>query len=434
MFYQNVYLRNVSALVICLLLTIAVSPAQAQESNEQTLSLDDIYQLVRNQSPAVQASKKSMNAKKGAVEQASLRPNPKLKAEAENFGGNDQFRGDQSLEHKYVLSYMFETWDKRERRTDVARDGLKIARWKHRATLLDELTRARKAYYNVLAAQERLELRRELVSLAEDGLETVKQQVEAGKVSTLEQTKARVERSKASIALDRSQRKLASARQKLASIWGEDDLGGKRVTGSLEAPGDQSSDVDLDQNPILRAMQQRIDQLKSSVELAQARSVPNVSVGGGYKSKRTADNPEGSFIVNINVPLPLFDRNQGRIKQTKQQMKEAKKQYDSMQSKLKARLSDARETLKANREEVNGLREDVIPGAQEAYEASTEGFRAGKFDYLDVLDAQRTLFENRIQLIRSLKNYYQTQAEMERLTANVEFYQSLNFSWSDRNE
>ena len=54
-------------------------------------------------------------------------------------------------------------------------------------------------------------------------------------------------------------------------------------------------------------------------------------------------------------------------------------------------------------------------GAQSAYDAATKGFELGKFNFLEVLDAQRTLFLDRAQYQRALAEAYRAAAEIERV-------------------
>ena len=65
--------------------------------------------------------------------------------------------------------------------------------------------------------------------------------------------------------------------------------------------------------------------------------------------------------------------------------------------------------------EATTLQNDVLPGAQSAFEAFSEGYRQGKFGFLDVLDAQRTLFEARGRYLEALTAYHRAVADMERL-------------------
>jgi cobalt-zinc-cadmium efflux system outer membrane protein len=58
-----------------------------------------------------------------------------------------------------------------------------------------------------------------------------------------------------------------------------------------------------------------------------------------------------------------------------------------------------------------------LPGAETAFKAAQKGYRLGKFDYLEVLDAQRTLFSSRTRYIQALARYHRSVADVERLTS-----------------
>jgi cobalt-zinc-cadmium efflux system outer membrane protein len=62
------------------------------------------------------------------------------------------------------------------------------------------------------------------------------------------------------------------------------------------------------------------------------------------------------------------------------------------------------------------LRHDVLPKAQQTFEAAQQGYRQGKFDYLHLLDAQRTLFQTQMRYIDSVETYHRAQADVARLT------------------
>jgi cobalt-zinc-cadmium efflux system outer membrane protein len=61
------------------------------------------------------------------------------------------------------------------------------------------------------------------------------------------------------------------------------------------------------------------------------------------------------------------------------------------------------------------LKENALPGAQSAFKAAQEGYREGKFSYLQVIDAQRTFFEIKRQYITALADYHKARANIERL-------------------
>lgn len=396
---------------------LLVGPSEAGNTTG-SLTLENIHNLVAQQNPELASSRENLKAQEGSKLQAGLRPNPTVQAEGENFGGSGQFEGRQRLEQKFVLRYMIETWNKRSLREEVAGEGVDRASLTVEATRQDVLAEAEKAYWSVLASRELLDLRRELNNLADTGLRTVSQQVKAGKVSSLEKTKAEVEQSRTRIALRKAQRNVQSARHTLASKWGDNSLGSQSVSGELMMPESPVSfgtfAKRLNDNPVVQLAEQTIDQQKSSLELAQARRYPNVTVGGGYKQVESTD--DYSYILNLTLPIPFFDRNQGSIKQQKNEIDSARQRLISTRTKLRSRLRSRYETLKATYEELKALDQEVLPGARRAFEASLKGFQSGKFDYLAVLDAQRTLFENRVQFLHSLETYHRIRTEIDRLT------------------
>ena len=99
-------------------------------------------------------------------------------------------------------------------------------------------------------------------------------------------------------------------------------------------------------------------------------------------------------------------------------MKQYEKAQDELaatQTRLYADALQARELLSTNRLEVETLRQDLLPGAQAAYDAASKGFELGKFGFLDVLDAQRTLFQARSQYLRAIAETHRAAADIDRL-------------------
>jgi cobalt-zinc-cadmium efflux system outer membrane protein len=58
-----------------------------------------------------------------------------------------------------------------------------------------------------------------------------------------------------------------------------------------------------------------------------------------------------------------------------------------------------------------------LPAAKSAFEVTNKGYELGKFGYLEVLDTQRTLFQNQVLYVRALANYQRLINELERLIA-----------------
>jgi cobalt-zinc-cadmium efflux system outer membrane protein len=273
------------------------------------------------------------------------------------------------------------------------------------------------AFVEVLSAQERLALNAELVRLAEQVFSTVAERVKAGKVSPVEETKASVELSTSRMALVRAQRDLEAARKRLVAAWGGSTPAFASAQGTLDAiaaipPAEQLTER-LMQNPEVARWAIEMAQRRAAVELAKARRIPDPTVGGGFRhAQETGDN---ALVMSVSMPLPVFDHNQGGFLEARYQLAKAEEERRAAEIQGRASLAEAYAALSSAFGEATTLKNEVLPGAQRAFDAASEGYWQGKFGFLDVLDAQRTLFEARGRYLEALVAYHQAVAEVERL-------------------
>jgi cobalt-zinc-cadmium efflux system outer membrane protein len=94
---------------------------------------------------------------------------------------------------------------------------------------------------------------------------------------------------------------------------------------------------------------------------------------------------------------------------------QAEQQRHATEVRVSTAFAEAYQTLATAYNEGMVLQATVLPAAQSAFEAATEGYRQGKFGFLDVLDAQRTLFETRGQYLDALATYHKAVADVEQL-------------------
>ncbi|MCZ6681173.1 MAG: TolC family protein, partial [Candidatus Poribacteria bacterium] len=288
---------------------------------------------------------------------------------------------------------------------------------------------------DVLATQEAVALNEDLVRLAEQVFNTVQAQVEAGKVSPVEQTRTQVELANSRIALEGSKRGLEAARKALASTWGttspafEKGEGQFEMTKPLNASHSTPSNSPLEKGRTLPTAEQLANRISQNpdiarwtVEMAQRRAVikleksgriPDLSIGGGMKHLNEIGDV--AFIFGLSFSLPLSDRNQGAIREAEYNLAKAFEERKSVEVAVRTALSEAYGALSAAWATVTALKNDVLPGAQSAFDAVTEGYRLGKFGFLDLLDAQRTLFQTRRQYLEALAAYHKAKASVERL-------------------
>jgi outer membrane protein, heavy metal efflux system len=134
--------------------------------------------------------------------------------------------------------------------------------------------------------------------------------------------------------------------------------------------------------------------------------------------KRAEELGRDQLIVGISIPIPLLDGNRGNLLEALKREDKARDQLSALRVRLTGDVLQARERLSNGHLELESLLRDVLPGAQLAYENATKGFELGKFSFLDVLDAQRTLFQARTQYLRTLTETHRSASDIDRLLAD----------------
>lgn len=404
-----------TALALVCALVPWVAPGAEQGG---TFSLARSLALALARNPELAATSWDIRVADARIIQAGLRPNPAAGVQVENFAGGKEFRGFQETETTLELSQLVELGGKRAARLSEAQLGRELARFDYEAKRLDVLMATAQAFIEVLGAQRRVALSEEVVLLAEQFVPLMKKRVEAGKASAVEEARNDVAIASARIGLEQAKRDLAAARRRLATNWGarQPDFGS--VAGDLERiaepPGFGGLLSGLQGNPTLARWQAETNKRRATLAKEKANVLPDVTVSGG---PRWLNGPNSAALVaGVSIPLPLWNRNQGAIREAEGLIGKAGDERRAAEITLVAALGDAYERLAKTYAEVQILNKSVLPSAQKAVAAVKEGYEIGKLSQLEVLDARRTLTEARTQHLQALIDYHKAAAELETLT------------------
>ena len=386
-----------------------------------TLTLREVIAQVLLHNPELEAFSLEVRAREARALQAGLYKNPNILLDVQDLFGSGGFKKAQQSQSTIVLSQVIELGGKRTKRERAALLHKDLAFWDYEAARMNILTRVAKAYTDALTAQEKLKLAQELVQLSQKSHDAVQARVTAGKVSPIQEVKAQVALSTTQIQYQQAENNLKAAYRRLASFWGSLTPRFKRVTGPLyqiaHVPSFETLAERMQTNPDLARWAAEMTQRTAAVDLEEANAVPDLRVGAGARwFEETNDN---SFIVEFSIPIQLFDRNQGGIAEARHRLAKAKAERRAVKLKLNAALASGYTRLANAHSRVTSLKTKILPGARTAFEAVNEGYRFGKFGYLEVLDSQRTWFNARSQFLDALSNYHKAVADVERLTGQA---------------
>ncbi|MHC4219151.1 MAG: TolC family protein [Planctomycetota bacterium] len=394
-------------------------PEAAPDFTEPTgdLALPDALSMALVHGPELAAFAWQIRAEEAAVIQAGLLPNPEIELELEDFGGTGGLAGFGGSETTLAIGQTILLGGKLRKRVELSRLGRDLAGWDYEVARVEALTRTAVDFVNTLAAQQRLTLTRDTEALAERIFLAIGERVEAGKISPVERTKARVEFAQARLDRLRAERELEAARYRLAANWGSITPRFALAVGDLAEvrtpPGAQRIIERIEHNPDLARWATEMATRRAAIELARAEAVPDITLMGGPKMVEGANDM--GFVAGFSIPIPLFDRNQGGILDARIRLAKAERLRHAAEVRVRTDLVSSYQSLDAAYIEVETVRDEVEPGARSAFEAAEEAFRQGKIGALDLLDAQRTLFGVREQYVAVLAAYHQATIDVERL-------------------
>jgi cobalt-zinc-cadmium efflux system outer membrane protein len=391
--------------------TVATAtPAPAQISTSppvQPLRLPDLERRALEKNPTVAQAKAIARAVSGRQRQAGLYPNPLVGYSTEDLTARAPGRA----KHFFWVQQSFITAGKRQLvQRAIAQEAVhadaETAMQRHRV-----LNAVRMGFYEVLGAARVVEIRRELARLAREAVEVSEDLYNIGQADRPDVLEVGIEAERAEIELARAENDLARAWQDLAAVLGEPDLPLTPLAGDLEAevPALDETAVRgqiLKESPELRIARARIEHARASLARARAERIPNFFVrgGAGYNFDRTEAGREvgSEFFFEVGVPLPIFDRNQGKIIQAEAQLRLVESELARTELSLRSRLAAAVRNYKDALRTAERYRQAVLGRAQQSYELYEARARQMAAAYPQVMIARRTLGQVRAEYVRAL--------------------------------
>ena len=188
------------------------------------------------------------------------------------------------------------------------------------------------------------------------------------------------------------------------------ELGFRRIDPDIE----KLRVTALDVRPDIRAKRFTFSQRESELKLAKAYQIPDVTIGAGYaiQGARGPDNP-GQVALNVGIPLPLFNRNQGGILQAEVSLQSAEADLDKSINLAENEVDVAYRNLLQSRRLVEAYFGEVLEDARATFTIVERAYERGGATILDLLDAARTSRTIQQNYIEALFNYQHNLFQLE---------------------
>jgi cobalt-zinc-cadmium efflux system outer membrane protein len=413
-------LKTIASLLIASAVICSAGPTSEVAEPAGALTLRQALALTLTHNPELAAVSYDIRIAEARILQAKLLPNPEAQFTSENIAGSGDYSNGKRSENTLLLGQLIELGGKRRARVSEAAFGRDLADFDYETKKREVFLKTAQDFIDVLAIQRRVTIDEQLVRLANDFIPVAVKRIEAGKASTLEKTRFDVALGSARIDLEQAKHDLVAARQRLASRWGSLKPRFASAAGDLDAtPATASFDAlarRLPANPRLARFGAEVAQREAALAREKAAAVPDITLSAG--GRQINERNDTTAVVGFSVPLPFWNRNQGNIRAARERIDRADAEQAAAAAALQTELSEGCENLERARAAILILRENVLPGADDALKATTEGYEAGRFSYLDILEARRTTGATRIQYLQAITDYHKALHVIEALTAD----------------
>ncbi len=414
----NCLKSGIKTVFITLLLVVPIAHAAISADIQKPaaeITLQEALNLALNANPEIAVAMREREAVEGVKTQAAIRPNPSISTSIQDTRSANR-------QTFLQLNQEIELGNKRQARIDAADSfynqasaGLESKKTEIHANVVT-------AFYEVLIAQERLSLAKSSLEIANLALDAASKRVKAGKSAPVEETKSKIAEASAKIEMVQANLQLANSRNRLAALWGGTLPTFERAQGSVTMIPDVAAlnelSVMLEIAPAIKLAKIEIDTRSALTSIERSKATPNITISAGVVNNQELGGLNQA-LFGLSIPIPVFDRNQGNLQEAVGRQYKAQDALIALKNQLSAELSSQYARLQAAKQATESLKTEILPGAQSAFEAATKGFSAGKFNFLDVLDAQRTLGQAKSQYIQTLLEVHLAVAEIERILGDV---------------
>lgn len=392
----------------------ATNTAMPAGKSVENLTLDLALDMAEDRQPQIAEAKAMVEAAEGRARQAGAFPNPEAILGAQQL----PLSGNQPNEKEYVAG-VGQTIPL-GRRLSTAREAELLDREVRARGLEVKRREIRKRVHNAFATalyQEKAwQAQSDIQQNAAKAVAATRARVEAGDTVRDDLARVEMELARAKVELQRAESLREQALIGLASAIGDATLTVKSLAGTMDAtfeiPALESLVANLSAQPESAQADADIRARMARVDLAKAERIPDVKVELLYH--RLEASSANTFDVGLSIPLPLFNRNQGKLREARAEQAAAEARARMTQNELSTRLRESYLELTATLATSQTLKTEILGRADSVLKTAEARYAAGDISLTEVLPVRRDWAAVQLSYLESLRDVMQAWAEVKR--------------------
>jgi cobalt-zinc-cadmium efflux system outer membrane protein len=384
-------------------------------SAQESITLLDAVREALAKHPLLTAADGRVSTAQGLLEQAALKPNPRLSLQLENLRGGWQlpYRPLTDNDHFIFLTQTMETARKRERRTDQATANRELA-----ATARDILAQqiaahVREAYWTSLGATRAAGIYNETITNFAQTVTYHEARVREGSMAEadlirirLEMARLRLAASSAGLAAERAAINLQ--REMGRTVFVDNLTLAGTIEGTSTIPP-ENPDEAINRRAEVRLARQGVSAGIANEQLQAALGTPNVDLSGGYKRTNGTD----TLLAYLNMDLPWRNRNQGNIAAAAAETRVARSNVAAAEATVRAEVRAAYSAYRLRQNQIGGMLNELSTHARETARIAQGAYREGGTDLLRLLDAERLRLETELLRVQAQTEFRLSESAVE---------------------
>ena len=326
-----------------------------------------------------------------------------------------------AAQNMFMLSQTLPGPGKRGLRASVAGSEVAEAKAALDATRLDVSIRVRKAFYDLLRAEDGLRIHDQHVDIARQAVEAARIKYAVGKVPQQDILKAQVSVTRLAEHLIHFDQDAEIARARLNTLLGHNPNAPINVRGEYEISVVLPSVETLEQaalhsRPDLQQAQAAVEKSQKEKALAQKAYVPDFTVSAGYMLMPRGSEFRNNYMIEGSINLPWLNhrKHDAEIAEATAKASEQDAEVAAMRNSAFGQIQEALLEARAAQKLANIYQQALRPQAEATLHSTVIAYENDKTEFLDLLDSQMTVID--IDLA-----YFQALADFEARMADLEF-------------
>jgi len=389
------------------------------EAATTAMTLDDVERIALARNPEIAVAARRVAMAEANVPAAGALDDPEAMYRGWGVPLRQPWNYNQA-QNMFMMTQALPGPGKRGLRTSVAHSDVSVAKDELAAARLRVRVQARKAFFDLLEAQDELRIHDEHVGIAREAIEAARIRYTSGKVPQQDMIRAQLEMAKLGEHMIRFERDAEVARVRLNTLLGRDPDTPIQIHGDYGVLAALPSASSLEQ----QALQARPDLLEAAASaeksrrqeaLAKKAYVPDFSISAGYMLMPPTNAMRNTYMVEGSMTLPWLDRRKhdAELSEAKAAVTEQDAELAALRTEAFGQIREALAEAEAAQKFAALYQNSLRPQAEATLHAAIIAYENNQTDFLNLLDSQMAVIDMDLNRIQALGDFNNRLADLE---------------------